>query len=84
MESDELYLLYQPLVQLPMGTIEGFEALLRWSHPTRGQLLPATFVPLAEDTGLIVSIGAWVIEEACRQLVSWRKAIRTGRTSTSR
>ena len=78
MESDELYLLYQPLVQLPMGTIEGFEALLRWSHPTRGQLLPATFIPLAEDTGLIVPIGAWVIEEACRQLVSWRKAIPNG------
>jgi diguanylate cyclase (GGDEF)-like protein len=78
MESDELYLLYQPLVQLPMGTIEGFEALLRWSHPTRGQLLPETFVPLAEDTGLIVSIGAWVIEEACRQLVWWRKEIPNG------
>jgi len=78
MESDELYLLYQPLVQLPMGTIEGFEALLRWSHPTRGQLLPATFVPLAEDTGLIVSIGTWVIEEACRQLVWWRKEIPNG------
>jgi diguanylate cyclase (GGDEF)-like protein len=78
MESDELYLLYQPLVQLPRGTIEGFEALLRWSHPTRGQLLPATFVPLAEDTGLIVSIGAWVIEEACRQLVWWRKEIPNG------
>jgi diguanylate cyclase len=78
MESDELYLLYQPLVQLPKGTIEGFEALLRWSHPTRGQLLPATFVPLAEDTGLIVSIGAWVIEEACRQLVWWRKEIPNG------
>jgi diguanylate cyclase (GGDEF)-like protein len=78
MESDELYLLYQPLVQLPMGKIEGFEALLRWSHPTRGELLPATFVPLAEDTGLIVSIGTWVIEEACRQLVWWRKEIPNG------
>jgi len=78
MESDELYLLYQPLVQLPMGTIEGFEALLRWSHPTRGQLLPATFIPLAEDTGLIVSIGTWVIEEACRQLVWWREEIPNG------
>jgi diguanylate cyclase len=78
MESDELYLLYQPLVQLPMGTIEGFEALLRWAHPTRGQLLPATFVPLAEDTGLIVSIGTWVIEEACRQLVWWREEIPNG------
>jgi diguanylate cyclase len=78
MESGELYLLYQPLVQLPMGTIEGFEALLRWSHPSRGQLPPASFVPVAEDTGLIVSIGTWVIEEACRQLAWWRDAIPNG------
>jgi EAL domain-containing protein (putative c-di-GMP-specific phosphodiesterase class I) len=75
MESEELYLLYQPLVHLPMGTIEGFEALVRWSHPSRGELLPASFVPVAEDTGLIVPIGAWVIEEACRQLARWRDAI---------
>jgi predicted signal transduction protein with EAL and GGDEF domain len=75
MESQELHLLYQPLVQLPMGTIEGFEALLRWSHPTRGEIPPAVFVPVAEDTGLIVSIGTWVIEEACRQLARWRDAI---------
>ena len=78
MESDELHLLYQPLVQLPMGTIEGFEALVRWSHPTRGELLPTSFVPLAEDTGLIVPIGTWVIEEACRQLAWWRDAIPNG------
>ena len=75
MESEELYLLYQPLVRLPTGTIEGFEALVRWSHPSRGELLPASFVPVAEDTGLIVPIGAWVIEEACRQLARWRAAI---------
>ncbi|HMG27940.1 MAG TPA: GGDEF domain-containing phosphodiesterase, partial [Acidimicrobiia bacterium] len=78
MDSDELYLLYQPLVQLPMGTIEGFEALIRWSHPTRGELSPASFVPVAEDTGLIVSIGTWVIEEACRQLALWRNVIPNG------
>jgi diguanylate cyclase len=78
MESRELYLLYQPLVQLPMGTIEGFEALLRWSHPTRGQVSPASFVPVAEDTGLIVSIGIWVIQEACRQLARWRDVIPNG------
>jgi EAL domain-containing protein (putative c-di-GMP-specific phosphodiesterase class I) len=78
MESEELHLLYQPLVQLPMGTIEGFEALLRWSHPSRGELLPTSFVPLAEDTGLIVPIGTWVIEEACRQLTWWRDAIPNG------
>ena len=78
MDSQELYLLYQPLVQLPMGTIEGFEALLRWSHPTRGELPPASFVPVAEDTGVIVSIGTWVIEEACRQLARWREVIPNG------
>jgi diguanylate cyclase (GGDEF)-like protein len=78
MDSDELYLLYQPLVQLPIGTIEGFEALVRWSHPTRGELLPASFVPVAEDSGLIVSIGTWVIEEACRQLTRWRDMIPNG------
>src|SRR5437763_14857434 len=71
MESEELHLLYQPLVQLPMGTIEGFEALLRWSHPSRGGLLPTSFVPLAEGTGRIVSIGTWVIEEAAPQLAWW-------------
>jgi diguanylate cyclase (GGDEF)-like protein len=78
MDSDELYLLYQPIVQLPIGTIEGFEALIRWSHPTRGQLPPASFVPVAEDTGLIVSIGTWVIQEACRQLARWREVIPNG------
>src|SRR5256886_10537460 len=61
-----------------MGTIEGFEALLRWSHPSRGELFPASFVPLAEDTGLIVPIGTWVIEEACRQLAWWRDEIPNG------
>jgi diguanylate cyclase len=78
MDSEELHLVYQPLVHLPMGTIEGFEALLRWSHPSRGELLPTSFVPLAEDTGLIVAIGTWVIEEACRQLAWWRDAIPNG------
>jgi diguanylate cyclase (GGDEF)-like protein len=78
MEAQELYLLYQPVVRLPMGTIEGFEALLRWSHPTRGHLPPASFVPVAEDTGLIVAIGGWVIEEACRELARWREQIPNG------
>jgi diguanylate cyclase (GGDEF)-like protein len=78
MESQELYLVYQPLVQLPMGTVEGFEALLRWAHPSRGVLPPASFVPVAEDTGLIVAIGTWVIEEACHQLARWREAIPNG------
>lgn len=78
MDTEDLYLLYQPLVQLPMGTVEGFEALLRWSHPTRGELPPASFVPVAEESGLIVSIGTWVIEEACRQVARWREVIPNG------
>lgn len=62
---------FQPLQSLPHGTLAGFEALLRWTHPERGPISPAEFVPLAEETGLIVPLGAWVIEEACRQATGW-------------
>lgn len=80
LERDELHLHYQPVVRLDDGTIEGFEALLRWSHPTRGQIPPVVFIPVAEDTGLITAIGAWVTEEACRQLARWRKILPNGRS----
>jgi diguanylate cyclase (GGDEF)-like protein len=63
---------YQPIVRLPEGGILGFEALVRWEHPTRGLLQPLTFIPLAERTGAIVEIGAWILEEACAELVRWR------------
>lgn len=59
---------YQPVVDLEARSIAGFEALIRWRHPTRGLVSPATFVPLAEDSGLIVSIGHWMLQEACRAL----------------
>ena len=74
-ERREFVLHYQPVVDLTAGTILGFEALVRWEHPTRGLLSPASFVPAAEATGLIVWIGAWVLEEACRQAQRWQTTI---------
>lgn len=72
LERGELRLCYQPIVELATGRIAAFEALLRWDHPTDGLVLPETFVPVAEQTGLIIPIGAWVLREAARQLVQWR------------
>jgi EAL domain-containing protein (putative c-di-GMP-specific phosphodiesterase class I) len=71
-ERDELVLHYQPMVELASGEIVGFEALVRWQHPERGMLDPGEFVPIAEDSGLIESIGRWVQESACRQSLEWQ------------
>jgi len=71
-ELDQLRLHYQPQVTLPEGRIVGVEGLVRWQHPERGLLGPGEFIPLAEESRLVLSIGEWVIEEACRQAVNWQ------------
>jgi diguanylate cyclase (GGDEF)-like protein len=74
LERGELRLHYQPRVRLATGEVVGVEALVRWQHPERGLLAPAEFLPVAEESGLIAPLGAWVIEESCRQAARWADA----------
>ncbi len=74
LERNELQLFYQPLIELNTGRIVAMEALLRWEHPKDGMILPATFIPLAEDSGLIMPIGEWVLHTACSQNKAWHLA----------
>ena len=74
LEREEFALRYQPKVNLRTGEITGAEALIRWTHPTRGPVSPAQFIPVAEDCGLIVPIGNWVLREACKQARAWLDA----------
>ena len=73
---DELELFYQPCVDLAAGRVCGFEALLRWRHPERGMVPPGAFIPVAEASGLIVAIGAWVVHRACQEAVKWPAGLR--------
>ncbi len=71
LERNELELFYQPIIHLETGRVSGFEALLRWRHPERGMISPAQFIPVAEELGLIVPIGAWVLARACADAATW-------------
>jgi diguanylate cyclase (GGDEF)-like protein/PAS domain S-box-containing protein len=75
LEQRQFEIDYQPIVNLKTGDISGAEALVRWAHPTRGRVSPAEFIPLAEETGLIVPLGAWILRTACEQASLWRRAL---------
>lgn len=71
--TPQLSLVYQPIIELETGRMASVEALLRWNHPTLGDVSPAEFIPVAEETGLIVALGQWVLQEACATLATWRE-----------
>ena len=73
LERQEIVPYYQPVVDLDSGAVVGFEALARWQHPSKGMLMPDLFIPAAEETGLVVEIGAWMLAEACRQAREWQR-----------
>jgi len=84
LENEEFFVHYQPQVDLRTGKQTGLEALVRWQHPELGQLLPAKFITLAEDTGLILPLGEWVLRTVCRQMASWyRDGFHPGRVAVN-
>jgi EAL domain-containing protein (putative c-di-GMP-specific phosphodiesterase class I) len=78
MDRKQFRLVFQPIVELTSGRVHSFEALLRWDHPTRGEVMPTDFIPVAEQTGLIVPIGIWALTEACKQASEWQRGHRRG------
>ncbi|MGB0591066.1 MAG: putative bifunctional diguanylate cyclase/phosphodiesterase [Myxococcota bacterium] len=72
LERDELHVVYQPAIDMRSGAVHGFEALVRWNHPTRGPLSPGSFIPMAEETGLVVPVDRWVLRRACERMAQWR------------
>jgi EAL domain-containing protein (putative c-di-GMP-specific phosphodiesterase class I) len=82
LDRGELRVVYQPIADLATGAVVGAEALARWQHPTRGLVLPLEFLPLAEETGLILPLGQWVLEEACRQAALWQRTVSGGLPTT--
>jgi diguanylate cyclase (GGDEF)-like protein len=75
-EEEQFELYYQPIVELQRKEVVGFEALMRWHHPQRGMISPGEFIPLAEETGLIVEMGAWALKQACREAVTWPEHVK--------
>ena len=76
-ERQEFFVCYQPIVELTDGLVSGFEALLRWQHPQRGVVSPIEFIPLAEETGMIIDLGWWVLQQACQQIRLWQQLFQT-------
>ncbi len=75
LERQELFLVYQPFVELTTQRVIGFEALVRWQHPERGLISPGEFIPMAESSGLIIPMGRWILQEACQQMQSWQSQL---------
>lgn len=73
LEHQEMVLFYQPIMRIDTGEIHGFEALVHWNHPRRGLVMPTDFISFAEETGMIIPLGEWVLKEACRQLKTWQE-----------